>query len=264
MTEITKEYKINKNYQFIALSVCESRRILLEKQFNELKIEELNFLENPSTLSNSTDYLSTEIDKLDAQKKKYVCATKSYISALQVACLDSSPEFTVILEDDVSCHKSQFISGIEEIIENWDQWIFPSKMVSIGWIPLNNLSFYTNLKSEFTLKSGVKVFNNGTTAVGFQASIFRKKDIQQVIHHFVHTTFGELKKHLIENFPNLTSDDIFIGDNFINKILGQARTFPPLAIEQNLKSTLGHNNTELYWSNFFRGYEFVKNNYWSF
>ena len=53
-------------------------------------------------------------------------------------------------------------------------------------------------------------------------------------------------------------------DTFINRILsGQAVIFPPLVVEQDTPSLIGHSNIRNYWNVFFKDYESIKKNYYS-
>lgn len=252
-------------YQFIVISVSEERKRYLEKQFIELGISTpLYFLHDVSLISNSQSYLPKDVQ--DKNKLKIMCCSRDHLRAIEYACKDESPEFSVIFEDDVAIHKTQFINGIEEIIANWDTWIAPDIMASVGWIPCNNYATYLPATSKHTMKCvlGSKILHD-RFAPGTQAYIVRKKDVAPLVKHLIHPTFEEFKAHIHSlNFPDLpkTSDMIAI-DMYINRILGQALIFPPLVVEQDTPSLIGHNNTTNYWNVFFKDYEAIKKNYYS-
>lgn len=253
------------SYQFVVISVCDERKRFLEKQFLDLEIKvPIQFLESPSLVSNSQDYLPKYID--DKNTLKVLCCARSHLRAIESACKEDAPEFTVICEDDIAVHKTQFINGIEEIIANWDTHIAPDKMASIGWVPCNNYSSYIPVESKYTLKCvlGSKILHD-RYAPGLQAYIVRKKDILPIVSHLIHPTFDQFKAHILSmNFPDLSKySDMFAIDVYINRILGQAIMFPPLAVEQDTPSLIGHNNTNLYWNKFFKDYESIKKNYYS-
>ena len=252
-------------FQFIVISVSEERKRFLEKQFMDLEIKvPLQFLESPSLVSNSQDYLPKYIT--DKNTLKIICCSRDHLRAIEQASKEDAPEFTVICEDDIAVHKTQFINGIEEIIANWDTHIAPDKMASIGWVPCNNYSSYLSAESKHTLKCvlGSKILQD-RFAPGTQAYIVRKKDMLPLVKHIIHPTFDQFKAHILSmNFPYLSKDSDMISiDIYINRILGQALIFPLFAVEQDTPSLIGHNNTTLYWNNFFKDYESIKKNYYS-
>ena len=57
------------------------------------------------------------------------------------------------------------------------------------------------------------------------------------------------------------NNSIYAADYSLNWILDQKALFPPIAIEQDIQSNLGHNNKILYWDKFFEGYEMIKDDY---
>ncbi len=253
------------SFQFIVISVSEERKRIMEKQFMDLGIKvPLQFLESPSLVSNSQDYLPNYIE--DKNTLKIICCSRDHLRAIEHACKDDAPEFTVICEDDIAVHKTQFINGIEEIIANWDTHIAPNKMASIGWIPCNNYSSYISVESKHTLKCvlGSKILSD-RFAPGTQAYIVRKKEVQPFIKHLIHPTFDQFKTHILSmKIPTIPNETYLIAiDMYINRILEQALIFPPLAVEQDTASLIGHNNTTNYWNTFFKDYECIKKNYYS-
>jgi hypothetical protein len=253
-------------YQFIVISVSEERKRNLETQFAELGINTpLLFLPTPSLISNSQSYLPSHVQ--DTNKQKIICCSRDHLRAIALACNDTSPEFSVIFEDDIALHKTQFIHGIEEIMANWDTWIAPDKMASVGWIPCNNYATYIPASSKHTMKCvlGSKILHD-RFAPGTQAYIVRKKDVAPLVPHLIHPTFDEFFSHIHGmNFPDLPKTNGLIAiDMYINRILGQAILFPPLVIEQDTPSLIGHTNVTLFWDVFFKDYEAIKKNYYSF
>jgi hypothetical protein len=252
-------------FQFIVISVSDERKRLLEKQFVDLNIKvPLQFLESPSLVSNSQDYLPKDIT--DEINLKVICCARNHLRAIEAACKEDAPHFTVICEDDIAVHKTQFINGIEEIIANWDTVIAPDKMASIGWIPCMNYSSYISVDSKYTLKCvlGSKILHDRFVP-GAQAYIVRKKDLIPLLKHLIHPTFDQFKAHILSmKFPNIPNESYLNAiDMFINCILGQAVVFPPLIVEQDTPSLLGHDNINKFWYNFFKDYESIKKNYYS-
>lgn len=255
------------NYQFIVISISEERKKLIEDQFKHLKKECKVIYMEACIPSNSEEYIKDIIDESD---KKKACCVKSHFEALEIASNDSSTDFSIILEDDVAFHKSQFLNVIEEFIQEWDTKVAPNKMVSLGWVPCKNYSDYPPRPFTGTLKSilGSKIFDH-FKAVGLQCYMVRKKDIQTIDFMFKIDTYDLLRFGFIKflemtkiNFVHPNINDIVIpADHMINWFLDHKIFFPPIAIEQETKSTLGHNNGSIYWDVFFEGYEMIKDDY---
>ncbi len=252
-------------YQYLVISINDERKDIMKKQVLDLELNApVHFLPNVATISNSTEYLPKD-ETIETQK--VLCCALSHIRALEYACHDSSPDFTVICEDDVAMHKFNFTNCVEEIITNWSSLIYPNKMALIGWIPVNNYTHYTKIHSDRSLKSLEDSKLLSLSVYGMQAYIVRKCDILPLIKHFVHPTFEEMRNHINSmNFPHLEKYyEMKACDGFINKILGSTVLFPPLCIEQDTPSTLGHNDTNFrMWKYFFENNASVKKNYYSF
>jgi hypothetical protein len=145
--------------------------------------------------------------------------------------------------------------------------VYPDKLASLGWIPCNNYKTYNLVETKNTLKCLIdsKIFKDRFVP-GLQAYIVRKKDFSSIAKKLIHPTFEEFKSYVHSlNFPDLKPhNDLLAADYFLNRMFGQAIVFPPLAIEQNLPSILGHSNQTLYWDRFFQNYEYKKNDYFTF
>jgi GR25 family glycosyltransferase involved in LPS biosynthesis len=252
------------DYQFVVIYISEERKKIIEKQFDNLDKKYKVIFMNACTPVNSESYLIGLEDK----DKGKACCFKSHLKALQIAVEESSSSFTIILEDDIAFHKTQFINTIEEIINNWDEKVYPDRMMSIGWVPVSNYSEYIEKESTGTTKSilGSKIFNS-FLAVGAQAYIIRKKDIKHIwnyVDNMITPTYIELNTFLQETLKDtnnpLRNHKFIPVDYAINWILGQKILFPPLVIEQDISSSLGHFNN-IYWNKFFKDYEMIKDNY---
>jgi hypothetical protein len=251
------------SYQFIVISVSDERRRALEAQFREIKVTvPIRFLE-PSLISNSQDYLPTG---LSTYKLKILCCSRDHLRAIEYAAFPDSPEFTVIFEDDVAMHKTQFLHSLEEIIANWETLVAPNKMASLGWIPCNNYKAYINYDSAGSLKCilGSKLINN-IYFPGLQSYIVRKRDVAPLIKDIIHPTYEKLKEHLTSlNIRDLKCFDFTTIDDYLNRMLGQSAVFPPMAIERDVPSLIGNSNETNHWGVFFKDYECLKNDYITF
>ena len=247
-------------YQFIVISISDERRQKIIEQFNDYNMTPPIFLENPSTIHNSESYFP---ENTTLYNKKVMCCSRDHLRALELASNNESPEFTIILEDDVAFHKTKFLDGIKEIINNWDN--IPHDMVSLGWVPCNKYENYMNSKPFYKCNtiSDVTILND-RYVVGTQAYIVKKDDMKKYSKIFGHTSFDNLEKAL-RSFNNKYIEDCIPIDEYLNKVLNSCYTFPPLAIEQDILSTLrDYNHQRRYWINFYNGVEHYMKDYWSF
>lgn len=252
-------------YQFIVINISEERKKVIQEQFEKLNKECKVIFMEASTPSNSKEYITGIEEDYD---QKVACCLKSHISALQMASEDITTDFTIILEDDVSFHKTQFLNMIEELINDWDKkMLYDIKIMSIGYVPVNKYDHYVKMESSISNKCilGSKIFNT-FKAIGLQAYIVRNKDIKK-INMLVKPTYLELhpilQKTIEEIYPskNLHLNLTVIPSDFsLNWIFDQSVLFPPLVIEQCITSTIGNYNREA-WDNFFNGYEALKDDY---
>jgi hypothetical protein len=66
----------------------------------------------------------------------------------------------------------------------------------------------------------------------------------------------------VRNFKYIRNDDDFFAcDVVIPRILGQRSVFPPVAIELQTPSLIGHNQN-YYWDNYFKDHEHLRNEYY--
>lgn len=241
-------------YQIVIISISHERKTFMEKQLEKLNIKNnirIHYI-RPATPENSKHYLPT-----NSTKTSVICCALSHLYCLEYACLSSSPEFTVIIEDDAVFHKTQFVNCIEEIIERWDNIIYPRKIASLGWVPVENPEWYDKLRISHSLRC---LNGTGITYIfnpGLQCYIVRKKDIKPLLSTILYSTYEELDKY-IENYKKNNNDtyiNSYAVDYFLPTLLGQAVVFPPVVIENSFHSTLQHDNWKLYWNAFFKGKE---------
>jgi GR25 family glycosyltransferase involved in LPS biosynthesis len=257
------ELKINfynpNKFQFLTVSASEERRKHVRYQCSQIAANiPLYFIEPDDPPS----YVPTDVLK---EERKVMYCTRSHFKALERAAQPESPEFSVILEDDVAFHKTQFITAINEIIERWSEIMGNDKMASIGWIPCNNYDKYLPAKSINTLKSvpESKILND-RFVVGTQAYIVRKKEILSYINILLKPTYKEYEDAVkAQRYPNFEPGCKLIAcDVVIPRILGQRILFPPVAIETQTQSIIGHPQT-LYWNTFFKDHESLLEDYYA-
>jgi GR25 family glycosyltransferase involved in LPS biosynthesis len=262
------------SYQFIIISATEERKQKMEEQFAVLELKtQINkhYLE-ASLISNSTEYLKGYSDE---SKFKYICCARSHFRAIEYAANSCDKfDFSIILEDDVAFYKENFLEMINEIIENWSHY-GDRKMVSIGWIPCDmNYNTFLNRKKmnlNFEAKPDTKIIID-LYCPGLQGYIVNNNDMIPYVKVLIHPTFIDLRNKLNTiqyltlmldklGVPRGRHDEFTSIDVFLNIILKQLIVFPPLLIEQDIPSLLGHKNKENYWDIYFKNHEIEKSKY---
>jgi GR25 family glycosyltransferase involved in LPS biosynthesis len=254
--------------QFIIISLTEERKNKTIELLNIINLNNypIHFI-SASTIENSQDFLP-ENSYLNENILKIICCTKSHLRSIEYACSDTSSEYSIILEDDVTFHNN-FNKNIQELIYNWENNDLYSNiaMINIGWVPCNNYNHYYNSEFKpFDELSTCKLFNY-FYAVGLQGYIIKKSKITEEIKYIISSdTFFDYSLKVFDKIPTLLdknrpSNSIYAIDNVLNKLLNFAVVFPPLIIERNEPSTLGHNNKCDYWDNYFKNNEEKINNY---
>ena len=249
----------------IVINVTAERRSILYKQFDELNLPFSVKFMDAATPTNSKGYLPANCE---GQRAKTICCARSHCLAIELAGNPLAADFTIIMEDDVALHRTAFVPIVNELVERWDT-IMPEKessMVSLGWIPCNNYEKYLPAKSSITFssKSDVK-FLRDRFALGLQAYMVRRDAAKKLTPIIIHDTFDAFYKYFRANpvpFLDLENELEAI-DVIIPRLLLQTVLFPPIAIEMPLKSILEHNNQTLYWAPYFKGYEHLRDEYWS-
>lgn len=249
-------------YQFVVITLNSDRKKNIEYQFNALNIKNDNiYYMNAATIDNSKEYLPIEYSE---EEKKIICCTRSHLYCLEYACLSSSPEYTIIIEDDVAFHRTQLVNAIEEIIQQWEDDKLTCGMVSLGWVPIETHTFYSQYKPITYLNYGencklLQIMNSG-----LQMYIVKKSRIKHIIPYLIYPTFLQLKKIIDKYTEKGNRINPMVADLFINVIISPYIVFPPLAIEQNISSSLNHNNWEKYWKPYFKSFPSRLNNYFFF
>ena len=150
------------SYQFIVITACEKRREDVKKQFNALERQlNIHYLD-ASTPQNSESYFGSDLE--DISQRKIMCCCRSHMRAMDYS-RKSKYRYSIIVEDDVCFLKDGFIEAIEGILDNWDECakIQPGGnrrrlLVSIGWIPTRNYSYFTDICRKEKTHPPVDVF----------------------------------------------------------------------------------------------------------
>ena len=237
-------------FQILIVSISPQRKRELELQIQALRLRDhVNIIYiNASTPENSKEYLR------GAEKKSYneICCALSHIYCLEIACLRSSPEFTLILEDDISFHKTHFLNAVSELIDTWDTVVYPNQIVSIGWVPMEKKETYDKMPAHANLKfmKDAKLITRHNW--GTQGYLVKKQQIKDLTKKLSRPTFTELRIYIEKyNKKHGTHADSVTIDNMIFKILKQAIVYPPILIERQVDSHLGHRNWSYCWPHMF-------------
>jgi len=255
--------KTLKGYQFIVVTASNERKQLMEEQFSALNSPvDVHYLD-ASTPLNSQDYLKD----CGKEEREYgvLCCTRSHIRALEYASQNKDKyKYSIILEDDVAFLKNGFLSKIEEVMGNWNKYD-THKMVSIGWVPCQNYETYTNF--DETLSNDTIKIITGRYFPGMQGYIVKNDDIPYM-DSLVQPTYIEMddKVKTLDRYKVLAThfgekQNTVAADVLINRLFSQAIVFPPLMIERDIPSMLGHNNINDYWANYFKGHETERDKY---
>jgi hypothetical protein len=255
------------NYQFIVISGCENRKQKMVELFRQLDINnDIIYYLKASTPENSKEY----IDGSEKSMEKIICCAKSHFRAIEYAASNNSPEYSIIIEDDAAFHKTYFIKVIEEIIANWNLHFEHCHYVSLGWIPCNTYdSYLTKEKKKIKSISDIDeniCFLSDFYNVGLQCYIVKKSkiiDVSLLLNQNTYDNFkNEIKLHFENKYGNKYNNySCEAVDILLNRLMHFSIIFPPLVIEQDVKSLLGHDNKTHYWNKFFHNHEDNITNY---
>jgi len=248
--------------QILVVSACDKRKAILEQQFKELDISyPIRYLEAKVLDAELPDYVP---DSATDAERRMILSTRSHIRAVELAGLDESPEFSLIIEDDIALHKTEFKSTLTNIVETYDTKVAPhSSVISLGWIPCNNYSFYPKLENPTVLNASYAIhqrFTPGTQAYLIKRSVANK--YTPLLKHKTHKALCDTI--LAQKNPMITREtQLFVFDDFGTKLLNQCILFPPIVIEQPNVSLIRGTGDNPYWTQFFKGHEAVRDQYWT-
>jgi hypothetical protein len=243
------------NVQIIVISANEERKQYMMKQFKELSVPYPVFFLEASTPATSKDYfLGTNYD---SKNQKNYCCSKSHCRAIEYAGLDTSPEYSIIVEDDVALHKTKFLPVVEELRLGWRK-IIPNNVdyISLGWIMMNTHEDYLKRCKPLNLSSYPESGWFDWFVIGLQAYMIKRDVASKIAPVINKPTLHDLRKSILSNnFANIKNvDECEATDVFLPRILYPWAVFPSLAIEsEELTSLLEHNNFTLYWNKYFSG-----------
>lgn len=252
--------------QIILITGSEKRKALMLQQFMELNIPFPVYFLQASLPENSTSYLPSECSDVE---KRTMCCALSHFRAIEQAAFETSPDVTIIMEDDAALHKEKFVPTVLELLRGWETLIpNDSHMVSLGWTPMKNYSFYEEAKSDKTINCLKDSKILPWFCYGLMAYMIKRTSALKFYPILKQRTYAELVAavHKEDNKYIPKENRILNVDDWINRLLIQTAIFPLVVIEQRGLSIL-NNKTDMYgvlWDTFFKGYEDVRKEYWSF
>ena len=274
------------DYQFIIISVDQNRLNKTTNILNEINKNKKHIVPlNGFTPENSEEYFigTPEYYKLnDDYNKRVMCVVRSHMKAIEIAGLDTSSEFSIILEDDVTFYKDKFIDIIEELITNWDIIGLTNndtninnkniEFMHLGWTPVENYKKFDNIQNRnFLYNYKLQNCNNKLFKLavsGAEAYIIRKQYLHNIQHIYTSSNYMIWKKNILDYFDkkklNFTIYNEIISipvDHVLYWLFyNPCIIFPPIVIErfyeQSTLSKTYHNNSLIqFWLPFFKDYE---------
>ena len=260
---------MEKTVQCVVICLNRERQRCMERQIKNLGITfPVHYLE-ASVPENTGSYFPQNTSLRD---KRHMCCARSHNRAVQYASQDSSADFTVIIEDDVGIHKTDFIRTVKELASRWSEITAQGKhSVVLGWIPDNNYKNYSiHAKNNATLKATnpdilfFDIGNHKRHVYGTQTYMIEKTYAKQVSAVLMKDTFQEMcesihkqKYRFLDPSNNLLGIDFYIHHAFSALV-----SFPPLAIEFKTEEQVNPQNELGHWVPFFKGYEAKREEYW--
>jgi GR25 family glycosyltransferase involved in LPS biosynthesis len=247
--------------QILVVSACDKRKAILEQQFKALEIPfPIQYLEAKTLDAEAAGYVP---DNVTTVERRSILSTRSHIRAVEIAGHETSPLFTLIMEDDVALHTTEFKATILRIMETYDTTVAPhSGILSLGWIPCNNYSFYSQLTNPTVLNASYTIHQRFTP--GTQAYLIKRSKAAEFTPLFKHATHRALCNAILaKEHPMIAKESqITVFDDFGTKLLEQCILFPPLVIEQPNTSLIRDTVENPYWAQFFKGHEEARDRYW--
>ena len=254
------------DFQIIVICISDERKMKTQKVLEKLNIPvetKIHFLD-ASTPNNSQEFLSGIPDEINEQNRRVMCCAKSHLRALELAYSSTAPNYTIIIEDDVTFYKYGSIDIIREIIKRWetDTNYLNKSLIHIGWVPCNHHDKYKNKK--MIDRVGEFKFYECFYCVGTQGYIIKKSMVNKAISDVISSnTYNEYCNNAYKycsyffTKSELTNENVIPIDHFLPRLYNNFLIlFPPLIIERNEESLLGHENKKDYWDVFFKDVEY--------
>lgn len=255
------------NYQFIIISVLESRKQKTTELLNQVNKHNIPIIHIKGSTPDSDDGFTSgcKDDPYYSNYLKEMCCIKSHMKALEYAALDTFPEFSIILEDDTTFYKDNFIEIVEETISILKNDSNNIQICYLGWIPVGKYDYVKNNNDvmhpiQLSTDKNIKFIKLAVS--GCQGYLIQKKHLHDKVKIYTAPTYHDWIKNALDyirpNFKeNINNNKIIVIDAILFYIFFlPAVMFPPIIIErQNESSLLNHNNVENFWKPFFMDHE---------
>ena len=245
----------------LVISCSPARAEILRRQFAELKVPYPITILQAWTPETSGDWLPSNIQPWF---QKLLCCTRSHIKALEIANAEEASPFTVIMEDDVALHRTDFLPVLDSLLSQWDTLVAPrSLMCCAGWIGTHPWATYAARPSA-PITSTHTVFSS--VGVGLQAYVVKRGTLSEQLRLLVKPTWNEMSDAVVERYT-IPFGQVREPDLMLTQVFPQSYVFPPIAIEQyNTATTIVRTQepNEHYYHRFFHGYESKRLGYWSY
>lgn len=222
------------------------RYTFMKTQMEALNIQSCTFVQ-ASTPESSREWLGTNPSVNDKLK----CCFKSHIDVMKMWLESSSrSDYLLILEDDVCLLKDDFVTKLRNIISIYSK-TSDIDYVSIGYLPntINKGLIHTHLQkytnNEENMYWGVHKLD--FTVWGSQAQLFTRSTIRKIVDLLYVNNADEIYTKISEYVKTNTVYQNKVIHPMIDVLLpllfSQAIVCPPLAIENEMASTIHHDNS---------------------
>jgi hypothetical protein len=75
--------------------------------------------------------------------------TQKHLKAIEIALMESSPEFSVVAQDDL-VFREGFFDLVKTLVADWDRYAGNDGLITLGWNPLQTYSTYKDLEMTKT------------------------------------------------------------------------------------------------------------------
>lgn len=260
---------MEKTVQCVVICLNRERQRRMKRQIKNLGITFPVYYMEASVPENTGSYFP---HNTSARDKQHMCCARSHNHAIHLAGQDLSADFTVILEDDVGIHKTEFVRTVKELASRWSEITAQGKhSVVLGWMPdhnYKNYSIYANAYTKFRSTNPDILFFDMEQykrhVYGTQAYMIEKPYAKQVAAVLMKDTFQEMYESIHrQKYKFLDPTNSLLESYFyIHHAFNALTAFPPLAIEFNTEGQVNPQNELAYWVPFFKGYEDKREEYW--
>ncbi len=231
--------------------VSEERKQFLEKQFETLDLK-LNIVYfKGCTPETSKDYLYKGVSKWHTFIEKCQTGMLSHILAMKEWYDTSEKQYILVLEDDVSLLKENFLERLTNVINIYND-NKDIDYVSIGYLPVFDKKSVPVKRENLGRKNSGSVYwdflHIGHFIWGCQAQLYEREKVKKITDILVQEN-ANLLESAVETYlkTNRMHQMKYLAwgpDTIFTMLFSQAIVSPPLAIEKPLATTIGQEGYE--------------------